>query len=175
MKKLSNDELNRKTIEDFKGAVKLPFVVVLDNVRSANNVGSVFRTSDAFLIESIYLCGITSTPPNKEISKTALGATESVEWKYFEDTHEAVLYLKKNNYKVIALEQTEKSISLADFKVNKDNKYALIFGNEVKGVEQSIIDICDSVIEIPQFGTKHSFNICVSAGITLWELTNKFK
>lgn len=174
MKKISNEELNRKSIEDFKDATKLPFIVVLDNVRSANNVGSIFRTSDAFLIESVYLCGITATPPNKEISKTALGATDSIEWKYFNNTLEAVSLLKQNNYKIIPLEQTTNSISLNDFKIEKDFKYALIFGNEVKGVEQNVIDLCDGVIEIPQFGTKHSFNICVSAGITLWDLTCKY-
>ena len=174
MKKLSNDELNRKTVADFKNAQKLPFIIVLDNVRSANNVGSIFRTSDAFLVEEIYLCGITATPPNREISKTALGATESVEWKYFNNTSDVVAFLKNNNYQIVALEQTDKSISLSEFKINKDNKYALIFGNEVKGVDQEIIDLCDFSVEIPQFGTKHSFNICVSAGITLWDLACKF-
>ena len=175
MKKLANNELNRKTITDFKNAQKLPIVIVLDNVRSANNVGSIFRTSDAFLVEEIYLCGITATPPNREISKTALGATESVEWKYFNNTSDAITFLKNNNYEIIGLEQTDKSISLSEFKINKDNKYALIFGNEVKGVDQEIIDLCDFSVEIPQFGTKHSFNICVSAGITLWDLSCKYK
>ena len=175
MKKLSNSELNRKSVNDFKKSDKNPFIIVLDNVRSANNVGSIFRTCDAFLVEGIYLCGITSFPPNKEISKTALGATESVEWKYFENTSEAVSSLKEKGFRIISLEQTENSISLADFKVGKNEKYAFIFGNEVRGVDQEIIDISDFSIEIPQFGTKHSFNICVSMGITLWDLTNKVK
>jgi 23S rRNA (guanosine2251-2'-O)-methyltransferase len=175
MKKLLNAELHRITIEDFKKSSKLPFIVVLDNVRSAHNVGSVFRTSDAFLVESICLCGITSTPPDKEIRKTALGATESVEWQYFNNTLDAISLLKNNNYKIIAIEQTDKSISLNDFEITRNDKYALIFGNEVKGVEQKIIDLCDYSVEIPQFGTKHSFNISVCAGIVLWEMSSKFQ
>lgn len=175
MKKLLNSELNRISIKEFKNTPKFPLIIVLDNVRSANNVGSIFRTCDAFLVENIFLCGITSVPPNKEISKTALGATESVEWKYFEKTSDVVLFLKRNNYKIIAIEQADKSTSLSDFIVDRNNKYALIFGNEVKGVDQHIIDLCDFVIEIPQFGTKHSFNICVSAGIVLWEMINKLR
>jgi len=172
MKKLLNSELNRISIKDFKNSGKIPFIIVLDNVRSANNIGSIFRTCDAFLVDHIYLCGISSYPPNKEISKTALGATESVEWKYFNSTEEAVFLLKQNNYKIFAVEQTDKSICLSDFIIDKNEKYALIFGNEVKGVDQKIIDQCFA-IEIPQFGTKHSFNISVSVGIILWDLTRK--
>jgi 23S rRNA (guanosine2251-2'-O)-methyltransferase len=175
MKKLLNSELNRISLEDFKNSKKKPIIIILDNVRSANNVGSIFRTCDAFLVENIYLCGITSSPPNKEISKTALGATESMGWKYFAKTEEAVNLLKKNNYQIIAMEQADKSICLSDFRFDCNEKYALIYGNEVKGVEQDIIDLCDYVIEIPQFGTKHSFNICVSVGITLWEITSKLR
>ena len=175
MKKLTTSELNRISVNEFKNSDKNPFIIVLDNVRSANNVGSIFRTCDAFLVEEIYLCGITSFPPNKEISKTALGATESVDWKYFENTLESVSSLKEKGYTIISLEQTENSISLADFKIKKNAKYAFIFGNEVKGVDQEIIDISDTSVEIPQFGTKHSFNICVSLGITLWDITNKAK
>jgi 23S rRNA (guanosine2251-2'-O)-methyltransferase len=175
MKKLLNSELNRISIKDFKNSGKMPLIIVLDNVRSANNVGSIFRTCDAFLVENIYLCGITASPPNKEISKTALGATESMEWKYFESTFEAISLLKQSNYKILALEQADKSISLSDFIFNKDEKYALIFGNEVKGVDQDIIDLCNNVIEIPQFGTKHSFNISISAGIVLWEISRQIK
>ena len=174
MRKLKNSELGRKNIDEFKSANKNPFIVVLDNIRSLNNVGSVFRTSDALLIEAIYLCGITAKPPHKDIQKTALGATKSVDWKYFETTQEAVESLRENNYKIISIEQVEKSTSLVDFKVDKNNKYALVFGNEVKGVAQDIVDISDACIEIPQYGTKHSFNISVSAGIVLWDLLCKF-
>lgn len=175
MRKLKNSELNRKNIDEFKSANKNPFIVVLDNIRSLNNVGSVFRTSDALLIEAIYLCGITAKPPHKDIQKTALGATLSVDWKYYETTQEAVESLRKNKYKIISIEQVEKSTSLVDFKVEKNNKYALVFGNEVKGVAQDIVDISDECIEIPQYGTKHSFNISVSTGIVLWDLLCKFK
>ena len=170
MKKLLNDELNRKTIEEFKKAEKLPVVVVLDNVRSLNNIGSVFRSCDAFLIEAIYLCGITATPPHREISKTALGATETVSWKYFTYTIEAISELKAQGYKIVGIEQAEGSVDLGSFRVKKGIHYALVFGHEVNGVDQKILDECDYVVEIPQFGTKHSFNIAVSAGIVLWEL-----
>jgi len=173
MRKLQNNELNRKTISNFKEAKKSPIIVVLDNIRSLNNIGSVFRTSDAFLVNSIYLCGITAQPPHKDIHKTALGATESVDWEYFNTTKEAILKLKKNNYKIISIEQAENSTKLQDFKVNKTKKYALIFGHEVKGVQQEIVNLSDSCIEIPQYGTKHSFNISVSAGIVLWDIFNK--
>ncbi len=173
MRKLQNNELNRISVNDFKKAKKNPIIVVLDNIRSLNNIGSVFRTSDAFLVNSIYLCGITAQPPHKDIHKTALGATESVDWKYFNTTKEAILELKKDNYKIVSIEQAENSTELQDFKVNKNDKYALIFGHEVKGVQQEIVNISDSCIEIPQYGTKHSFNISVSAGIVLWDIFNK--
>jgi len=170
MKKLKNEELNRLNIEDFKIVSKNKIIIVLDNVRSLNNIGSVFRTSDAFKIESIYLCGITATPPNKEIHKTALGAENSVDWKYFTSTEEAILHLKNNGYMVIAIEQADKTTLLNNFNKVENYKYALIFGNEVEGVAQSIIDNSDSVIEIPQWGTKHSLNVSVTVGIVLWEL-----
>lgn len=173
MRKLCNDELNRLDTEGFKNAIKNPIVVVLDNVRSCNNIGSVFRTSDALLIEKIFLCGYTATPPNKDIHKTALDAENTVEWKYFEDTVDAVEELKINGYKVYAVEQVENSIMLNRFKPEPDEKIALIFGNEVKGVAQNVINYCHGVIEIPQYGTKHSFNISVSAGIVLWDIVNK--
>jgi len=175
MKKLTNDELNRIGIDEFKTTSKSPFVVVLDNIRSLNNVGSVFRSSDAFLIESIYLCGITAQPPHKDIHKTALGATDSVDWKYFETTQEAIEELKNKGYLIVSIEQAEGSVSLQDFKVEKGRKYALVMGHEVKGVAQNIIDSSDYVIEIPQYGTKHSFNISVTTGIVLWELFRKYK
>ena len=145
----------------------------LDNIRSLNNIGSVFRTSDAFLLEAIYLCGITATPPHKDIQKTALGATQSVDWKYFDTTKEAIIKLKENNYQIVSIEQVEDSTSLIDFKVENDKKYALVFGNEVKGVAQDIVDLSDCCVEIPQYGTKHSFNISVSAGIVLWDFFTK--
>jgi 23S rRNA (guanosine2251-2'-O)-methyltransferase len=175
MRKLSNQELNRKTIVDFKGAGKTPFIVVLDNVRSLNNIGSVFRTCDAFLVESVYLCGITATPPHREIQKTALGATESVEWKYFSDIADAIKSLKEEDVSIVAIEQAEGSVSPEDFIAEPGKRYALVFGHEVKGVSQSVMDQCDWCIEIPQYGTKHSFNIAVSAGIVLWELYKKFE
>lgn len=174
MRKLRNHELNRKTVDEFKKTEKLPFVVVLDNVRSLNNIGSVFRTSDAFLVDSIYLCGITACPPNKEIHKTALGATESVNWKYFEKTKDAINELKNLGYQIIAIEQVEQSISLEKFELKKNEKYAFVFGHEVKGVDQEVINISDATIEIPQFGTKHSLNISVSAGVVIWEIFRKF-
>lgn len=175
MRKLKNEELNRLRIDEFKSVTKHHLVIILDNVRSLNNIGSIFRTADAFLIEGVYLCGITATPPNKEIHKTALGATESVDWEYFENALDAVSLLKKKDYVIVAVEQTNKSIMLQDFKPVTDDKYALVFGNEVNGVEQSVIDKCDMSIEIPQYGTKHSFNIAVSAGIVLWDLFTKWK
>lgn len=167
--KLKNEELNRLSTEEFRHTEKNKIVVILDNVRSLNNTGSVFRTSDAFLIEEILLCGVTGTPPNKEIEKTALGATSSVKWTYFKTTLEAVKYIKDKNYRVYSVEQAENSIMLNSF--SWDNEpLAVIFGNEVYGVEQEVIDESDGVIEIPQGGTKHSLNISVSAGIVLWEL-----
>jgi 23S rRNA (guanosine2251-2'-O)-methyltransferase len=173
MRKLINSELGRKSIDEFRMSEKSPFLIVLDNVRSHNNVGSVFRTADAFLSQGIYLCGITAKPPHRDIQKTALGATESVEWVYFEKTEDAVMELKKEGYMIIGIEQTENAIQLQDFIPEKGVKYALIFGHEVNGVSQPAIDMCDLCVEIPQFGTKHSFNIAVSAGIVLWELNQK--
>jgi tRNA G18 (ribose-2'-O)-methylase SpoU len=171
-KKLALNELNRISIDEFKQTTKTPIIVILDNIRSLNNIGSVFRTSDAFLIEKIYLCGITAKPPHREIQKTALGATESVDWEHKEDTLEVVNLLQKNNTKVYAIEQTENSTMLDDFSPEKD-KIAVVFGNEVKGVQQEVIDKCDGVIEIPQIGTKHSLNISVSCGVVLWDLFKK--
>jgi 23S rRNA (guanosine2251-2'-O)-methyltransferase len=174
MRKLKNNELNRKSVEQFKKSEKIPFILVLDNVRSLHNIGSAFRTADAFLLQSIYLCGVSATPPNKEIHKTALGAEDSVNWEYFENTMDAVQKLKENGYRIFALEQTEKSTSLLDFDIEKDEKYAFIFGHEVKGVQQDVINLCDGSIEIPQHGTKHSFNVSVSIGIVLWDLYVKY-
>lgn len=173
MRKLRNSELNRLSVDEFKKTDKIPLVVVLDNIRSCNNIGSVFRTSDALLIEKIVLCGITATPPNKEIHKTALDAENSVDWTYFEKTEDAVAELKSSGFKVYAIEQVENSIMLPDFKPAKGEKIAVVFGNEVKGVQQKVVNSCDGSIEIPQFGTKHSFNISVSAGIVLWDLFQK--
>ena len=175
MRKLRNSELNRKSVEEFKKTNKLPFKIILDNIRSLNNIGSIFRTADGFLIEGVYLCGITATPPHKDIRKTALGATDSVEWKYFNKTTNAIEQLRKEGYKIIAIEQTDESIMLNEFNVQKNESYALIFGHEMKGVDQSVIDISDISIEIPQNGTKHSFNVSVSVGIVLWYLANKLK
>jgi len=167
------DELNRKTVDEFRQSGKLPLVVVLDNVRSLYNIGSIFRTADAFLIEAIYLCGISATPPHKEIHKSALGAEESVDWKYFETAMQAVEHLQAENYEVWGVEQTQNSISPENFVIEHGKRYALVFGNEVRGVEQAVIDRCRGCIEIPQFGTKHSFNVSVSAGIVLWECYRK--
>jgi 23S rRNA (guanosine2251-2'-O)-methyltransferase len=175
MRKLHNSELGRKNVDQFRESEKFPVIIVLDNVRSQGNVGSVFRTADAFLIEGIYLCGITATPPHREIRKTALGATESVSWKYFKDTSVAVKELKSDGYRIIGIEQADGSIPLGEFRIEKNNKYALIFGHEVNGVDQEIINQCDFVVEIPQFGTKHSFNIAVSTGIVLWEFNRQNK
>ena len=169
------DELNRKTVDEFKQSGKLPLVVVLDNVRSLHNIGSIFRTADAFLIEAIYLCGISATPPHKEIHKSALGAEESVDWNYFETAMQAIEYLQTNDYEIWGVEQTQNSISLENFTIERGKRYALVFGNEVRGVEQAVVDRCQGCIEIPQFGTKHSFNVSVSAGIVLWEWYRKTK
>ncbi|NLA24121.1 MAG: RNA methyltransferase [Bacteroidales bacterium] len=171
MRKLKITELNRLTPKEYEQATKNNVVVILDNIRSLNNVGSVFRTVDAFKLHSIILCGITATPPHNDIHKTALGAEDTVNWEYFEKTEDIVNKLKNDGYKIIAVEQVDTSISLEKHHFNKDEKYALIFGNEVKGVQQKVIDLCDFSIEIPQFGTKHSLNISVSAGIVLWEIT----
>ncbi|MBN1767266.1 MAG: RNA methyltransferase [Prolixibacteraceae bacterium] len=173
MRKLKNSELNRIDINTFKKTEKIPVVVILDNIRSCNNIGSVFRTSDALLIESIYLCGYTATPPHKDIHKTALDAEKSVNWQYVKETTDAVLELQSKGYNVYAIEQVDKSILLPDFSPSPDEKIALVFGNEIKGVQQKVIDICNGAIEIPQYGTKHSFNISVSAGIVLWDIFNK--
>jgi 23S rRNA (guanosine2251-2'-O)-methyltransferase len=172
-RKLANEELERKTIAAFREAGKLPLIIVLDNVRSLNNIGSVFRTADAFLVKAIYLCGFTATPPHRDIHKTALGATESVEWKHFPSTREAITDLKADNFKVVSLEQTQGSIPLTDFYPEYHTPYAMVFGNEVNGVGQEVVDGSDLCIEIPQFGTKHSFNIAVSAGIVLWDFYTK--
>lgn len=168
-RKLKLNELNRKSIDEFKSAEKTPVIIVLDNIRSHHNVGSIFRTADAFAIEAIYLCGYTPVPPHREIHKTALGATDSVTWNYFATTEDAILHLKENGVHLMAIEQTERTIPLNEFKKEKNKKYALIFGNEVGGVEQEIIDQCQDVIEIPQIGTKHSLNISVCAGVLMWE------
>lgn len=162
-------ELNRISIDEFKDAEKTPLVVILDNVRSLNNIGSVFRTSDAFLIESVYLCGITACPPNAEIHKTALGAENSVDWVYYEDTRDALRGLKDRDFTICAIEQAERSIMLDELVVDKAKGYAVVLGNEVKGVRQEVVDLCDCCIEIPQYGTKHSLNVSVAAGIVIWE------
>jgi 23S rRNA (guanosine2251-2'-O)-methyltransferase len=175
MRKLKNSELNRLSPEDFRKAEKSPFSIILDNVRSLNNIGSIFRTADAYLIDKIYLCGITATPPHKDIHKTALGSTESVEWQYFKNTIDVVHLLKKKGYTVIAIEQTTGSVSLADFKISPHTKYAFVFGHEVHGVDQTVVDACDSCLDIPQYGTKHSLNISVSAGVVLWEVFRQFR
>jgi tRNA G18 (ribose-2'-O)-methylase SpoU len=170
MRKLKITELNRLSKENFKQSKKIPLVVVLDNVRSQHNVGSVFRTSDAFLVEAVYLCGITATPPHAEIHKTALGAEDSVEWKYFGSTLDAIRELKDQAYHIAAVEQAENSISLEKLQLEKGQKYVLVLGNEVKGIDQEVMNQCDSCIEIPQFGTKHSLNVSVTAGIVIWEI-----
>ena len=175
MRKLSVIELNRLNVEEFKQAEKLPLVVVLDNVRSLYNVGSIFRTSDAFIVEKIYLCGITSTPPNAEIHKTALGAEDSVCWEYVADTKEVANRLHTEGYKVLAVEQTENSISLEKLSLSKEEKYAIILGNEVKGVQQEVVDFCDETVEIPQFGTKHSLNVSVAGALTIWNIFTQLK
>lgn len=170
MRKLKITELDRISTEEFKTTKKIPLVVILDNIRSLNNIGSVFRTSDAFLVEAIYLCGITATPPNAEIHKTALGAEYSVDWKYFEKTEDAVQYLQSKGYSVFAIEQVQNSVMLDNLVLNKDHKYAIVMGNEVKGVQQSVVDTCNGCVEIPQFGTKHSLNVSVTTGIVIWDL-----
>jgi tRNA G18 (ribose-2'-O)-methylase SpoU len=175
MRKLQNNELERKSIEDFKESPKTPIIVILDDVRSLHNIGSVFRTSDAFLIEKIILCGITATPPNKEINKTALGATETVAWEHSNNLLEIIQNLKEQNIMVFAIEQVENSTFLNEFIVESDKKYAIVFGNEVFGVNQDAIKLCNGSIEIPQLGTKHSLNIAVSAGIVLWDLFTKIQ
>ena len=173
MKKLSMDELNRVSVEEFKNKKKTSIVVVLDNVRSMHNVGSFFRTADAFQVEKIYLCGITGTPPNREINKTALGATDSVSWEYVDQAIHLFPSYREKDYQIIALEQTTQSIPLQGFLVESTGKYVLIFGNEVFGVKEEVLEQCDHALEIPQFGTKHSFNVSVTGGIVLWEFFRK--
>jgi len=175
MRKLKNNELGRISVDEFKAVEKMPLIVILDNIRSLNNIGSVFRTSDAFLIEKIYLCGISATPPNKDIHKTALGATESVNWEYAEDTLALVKKLKAEKVKVLAIEQAENSIKLNTFFPEKNQKYAIVMGNEVKGVQQDVVNASDDCIEIPQLGTKHSLNISVTTGVVIWDLFCKLK
>lgn len=169
-RKLNVEEMHRISVEEFREAEKIPLCVVLDNVRSRNNIGSVFRTSDAFRVDTIYLCGITSTPPNAEIHKTALGAEDSVKWIYSKETLDVVNNLKNDGYTVLSIEQAENSISLENIELDKQKKYTVILGNEVYGVQQSVIDASDDCIEIPQFGTKHSLNVSVTAGIVIWDL-----
>ncbi len=170
MRKLKVTEMGRLNVEDFRMASKFPLVVVLDHVRSLYNVGSVFRTSDAFRLAGVCLCGITATPPHVEIHKTALGAEESVDWKYFNHTEEAIQWLKEQDYTILAIEQCEGSTMLQDFCIEKNRKYAIVLGNEVKGVQQSVVDMCDGCLEIPQYGTKHSLNVSVTAGMVIWSI-----
>ena len=174
MRKMPNEELDRLSIPEFKQSKKIPVVVVLDNVRSQNNIGSVFRTADAFRLESIILCGITSKPPHREIHKTALGATESVHWEYQEETPGVIEELKARGYQILAVEQAENSVSLEQFQLVKNQKYVLVFGHEIRGVDQKVVDMCDLCVEIPQFGTKHSLNISVAAGIVIWDIFKQF-
>lgn len=174
MRKLLNEELDRLSINEFKTASKVPVLVVLDNIRSLHNIGSVFRTADAFRLEGIILCGITATPPHREIHKTALGATESVPWEYQEDTRSAIEGLKRKGYKILSVEQAEGALSLESMQLEAEEKYALVFGHEIRGVDQGVVDLSDMCIEIPQYGTKHSLNISVAAGIVIWEVFRKF-
>ncbi len=174
MRKLKNSELDRLNIEQFKEADKTPLIIVLDNIRSLNNIGSIFRTADAFLVQKIYLCGITACPPHKDIRKTALGATESVDWEYRKDAVELLGELR-SDHSCLAIEQTESAISLEEFTPVANRSYVLVFGNEVKGVSQEVVDHCHHSLEIPQFGTKHSLNVAVSAGVIVWDLWSKIK
>lgn len=175
MRKLKNSELNRIDVGTFKETEKTPLVIVLDNIRSLNNIGSVFRTSDAFLVDEILLCGITATPPHREIHKTALGAQDSVKWQYFEDTMDALAYLKEKDFETYAIEQADEATMLDDMTLDKSKKYAVVMGNEVKGVQQKVVDACDGCIEIPQFGTKHSLNVSITTGIVIWDFFLKLK
>ncbi len=170
MRKLLNEELDRLSVEAYKEVEKTPFMLVMDNVRSLHNIGSLFRTADAFRLEGIYLCGITATPPHREIHKTALGATESVHWEYREETTDALKELKEKGYKILSVEQTEGAVLLDQVHLLDRQKYALVFGHEIRGVDQKVVDMSDQCIEIPQYGTKHSLNISVAAGIVIWEL-----
>jgi 23S rRNA (guanosine2251-2'-O)-methyltransferase len=173
MRKLKNSELNRLSVEAFKQSAKTPLIIILDNIRSLNNIGSVFRTSDAFLIEKIYLCGITAKPPHKDIHKTALGSTDTVDWEYVENTLDIIKKLKTENVKILSIEQAENATMLNSFTPQQQTTYAIVFGNEVKGVSQEVVNASDIVIEIPQFGTKHSLNISVSAGVVIWDVFSK--
>lgn len=175
MRKLENSELERKSVEDFKTAAKTPLIIVMDDIRSLNNIGSVFRTADAFLVEKIYLCGITAKPPHKEIQKTALGATDTVDWEHYEKVTDVIKKLQSEGVTVLAIEQVEQAYLLDTFTLDKSKKYALVFGNEVYGVSQDAVALCDGCIEIPQLGTKHSLNIAVSAGIVIWDLFKQLK
>ena len=175
MRKLKNSELDRLSVDEFKNTKKTPLIIVLDNIRSLNNIGSVFRTSDAFLVEKIYLCGITATPPHKDIHKTALGSTDTVAWEYVENTIDLIEQLKSDNVIVASIEQAENATMLNDFKPETNKTYALVFGNEVKGVAQSVVSASDIILEIPQFGTKHSLNISVSCGVVVWDVFAKMK
>lgn len=172
-RKVLNEELNRLTIDEFKRIKKIPLILLLDDIRSMHNIGSIFRSADAFLIEKIILCGISAVPPHKDIHKTALGATDSVNWEYFESVHKAIQKLKSEGYLIGGIEQTEDRILLQDFMPEAGNKYAFVLGHEVRGVNQEVIDLCDFTIEIPQFGTKHSLNVSVCAGIIIWEMYRK--
>ncbi len=175
IRKLSTEELERISVDEFREATKIPVAIVLDNIRSMNNIGSAFRTSDAFRVEQILLCGITARPPHREIHKTALGATESVAWNYFAEMSEAVAFLQQNDYQIIVVEQTTNSIFLQEFEPNPEQKIAFVFGNEVFGVSETFVQACQTCVEIPQFGTKHSLNISVSMGIILWDYVLKTK
>jgi len=175
MRKLKNDELNRLSVDEFKNATKQPAVIVLDDIRSAMNVGAAFRTSDAFMVEKIYLCGITAQPPHREINKTALGAQETVKWEHAEKISDCISLLTKDGYQIVAVEQADESTSLLDFNVLAEHKYAFVFGNEVFGVNDEVIQVADTVLEIPQYGTKHSLNISVSIGVVLWDFVSKQK
>ena len=174
MRKLMNEELDRLAVDEYKESKKIPVKAVLDNIRSQNNIGSVFRTADAFRLERLILCGITATPPHREIHKTALGATESVSWEYRESTIEAILDLKGSGYQILSVEQVEGAVNLDQLKLFSNQKYALVFGHEIRGVEQKVVDLSDQYIEIPQYGTKHSLNISVAAGIVIWEVFKQF-
>lgn len=175
MRKLTVEELNRMDIEEFHQSEKLPLIIVLDNIRSLHNVGSVFRTADAFRLQGVWLCGITACPPAAEIHKTALGAEDCVSWEYFEDTLDAVERLQREGYEVLAVEQVEGSLKLNTFRIDPAKRYALILGNEVKGVRQDVVDAADAALEIPQYGTKHSMNVSVTAGIVMWEFERQMR
>ncbi|HET8962875.1 MAG TPA: RNA methyltransferase [Chitinophagales bacterium] len=175
MQKTPNEDLPRLNVEEFKKSEKTPVVIVMDNVRSLNNIGSIFRTADAFLLQGICLCGISPVPPHRDIEKTALGATESVEWEYFDNTTDAIEKLRENGYRIVAVEQTDKSIMLHEYQPQKNGKTALIFGHEIMGISEEVLALCDESIEIPQFGTKHSLNIAISTGVVLWDFVYKLR